>query len=143
MRGIIENLRRQHKDLTRVTMEIVPRLEPATLAADAPLVRRSLNILRGILRIHLAMEDQSFYPYLLSHRDGELRRMAEVFLDARDQIQGRFGDYSARWLENGAIEEDPEGFAAATREMLLELGTRMVQEDREFHPLVLKRAELA
>ena len=49
-------------------MEIVPRLEPATLAGDATPVRRSLSALTGILKIHLAMEDRSFYPYLLEHR---------------------------------------------------------------------------
>jgi Hemerythrin HHE cation binding domain len=143
MRGIIENLRRQHKDLTRVTMEIVPRLEPAELVADATPVRRSLKVLNGILKVHLAMEDQSFYPYLLSHRDHELRHMAEKFLDARDQIEGRFRAYVTRWLEAGAIEKDASGFVAATRQILMDLGTRMVQEDREFHPLVLKRAEVA
>jgi Hemerythrin HHE cation binding domain len=141
VRNIIDNLKRQHRDLTRITMEIVPRLEPAELAADAAGVRRSLHTLTGILKIHLAMEDRSFYPYLLQHRDEGLRELASRFLAERDEIQQRYQDYTERWLDPGAIEGDPAAFIEETRAVLLVLGTRMVQEDREFHPQVLQAAE--
>jgi hypothetical protein len=140
VRNIIENLKRQHRDLTRVTMEIVPRLEPTELAGDATPVRRSLSALTGILKIHLAMEDRSFYPYLLEHRDEELRRLASQFLAERDEIQLRYQSYIDRWLPPGGIERDPTSFVDETRAILMELGTRMVQEDKEFHPLILQRS---
>jgi hemerythrin-like domain-containing protein len=143
VRGIIHNLKMQHKELTRITMDIVPRLEPATLASDASSVRKNLSMLTGILKVHLAMEDKSFYPFLLAHRDGELRKMAEDFLAQREEIQTRFLDYTARWMEKGAIEKDASTFIEETRAVLMELGTRMLEEDREFHPLILQRDEVS
>jgi hypothetical protein len=89
----------------------------------------------------VAMEDRSFYPYLLAHRDEELRKLATQFLAQRDEIQQRYQTFVDRWLELGAIERDPAAFVEETREMLLELGTRMVEEDKEFHPLILKRSQ--
>ena len=67
--------------------------------------------------------------------------MAEGFLAERDQIQDRYLSYTSRWLASGAIEKDPAGFVDETRAILMELGTRMVQEDREFHPLILQRSD--
>jgi hypothetical protein len=140
VRSIIDNLKRQHRDLTRVTMEIVPALDVAELAADAAPVRRNLAALTGILKIHMAMEDRSFYPFLLEHRDVELRRLASQFLAERDEIQQRYQRYIDRWSPPGAIEGCPSPFIEETRAILMELGTRMVQEDKEFHPLILRRA---
>lgn len=140
MRSIIDNLKRQHRDLTRVTMEIVPALEAAGLAVDAAPVRRNLAALTGILKIHLAMEDRSFYPYLLGHRDEELRRLASQFLAERDEIQQRYQRFIDRWSPAGAIEGSPSPFIEETRAILMDLGSRMVQEDKEFHPLILRRA---
>jgi hemerythrin-like domain-containing protein len=140
VKNIIKNLTRQHRELTRVTMEIVPRLEAAQLAADATPVRRSLQALTGILKVHISMEDQSFYPFLRAHRDDQLRQLAENFLTQRDQIQDRYFAYVSEWLEPGRIERDTTRFIDETRAILLTLGTRMLQEDREFHPLVLERA---
>jgi hemerythrin-like domain-containing protein len=141
VRSIIHNLKSQHRDLTRITMEIVSRLEPVELAVDASEVRRCLRMLTGILKVHLAMEDKSFYPYLLSHRDAELRQLAEEFLAEREQIQARYLAFIERWLEAGVIESDAATFVEETRAMLMALGMRMMQEDREFHPLILERAE--
>jgi hypothetical protein len=140
VRSIIKNLKHQHRELTRITMEIVPQLEPAELSSDAGPVRRNLSALRGILRVHLAMEDRSFYPYLLEHRDPELRKLASQFLAERDEIQQKWDAFTDRWSEPGAIEREPAVFIEETRAMLLCLGTRMVQEDHEFHPLVLSRS---
>jgi hypothetical protein len=139
VQGIIDNLKRQHRELTKVTMEIVPQLEPTGLMRDATQVRRGLHSLTGILKVHLAMEDRSFYPYLLEHRDEELRKIASRFLDERDEIRVRYSAYTEKWLTVGAIERDAATFIEETRAMLMELGTRMLQEDREFHPLILSR----
>jgi len=139
VRNIIDNLKRQHRELTKVTMEIVPRLEAGRVEVEAAVIRRHLQSLSGILKVHTAMEDRSFYPFLMAHRDLELRGLATRFLAARDEIQERYLAYSARWLEAGAIEKDAARFVAESRAMFLELGTRMMQEDREFHPLILER----
>jgi hypothetical protein len=139
MRSIVNNLKRQHLELTRITMALVPLFEPAPLTRDATDVRRLLQALTGVLKVHVSMEDRSFYPSLLQHRDGQLRAMATEFLARRDQIQTTYFDFVGRWGEPGHIERDAGGFIAEAREVLLTLGQRMVQEDMEFHPLIVQR----
>lgn len=141
MRNIVANLSRQHRELTRLTMELVPLLDAARLTVDAHDVRRQLASIGGLLRVHVAMEDDAFYPSLLRHRDGELRTIARRFLVERDQIQGRWDAYHDRWRERPAIEGAAARFVDETRDMLLTLGKRMVEEDRSFHPDVLRRWE--
>jgi hypothetical protein len=89
MKNIIDNLHRQHRELTKVTMQLVPLLDPARLQRGASDVRRLLRTLSGILHVHVSMEDRSFYPFLLRHRDEELRRVAEQYLAERNEIQGQ------------------------------------------------------
>jgi hypothetical protein len=139
MRSIVNNLKRQHLELTRITMALVPLFEVEPLRRDASEARRLLQSLTGVLRVHISMEDRSFYPSLLQHRDPQLRAMAQDFLARRDQIQTTYFAFIARWAEPSQIERDAEGFIAEAREVLLTLGQRMVQEDVEFHPLIVQR----
>jgi hypothetical protein len=139
MRDIVNNLKRQHLELTRITMALVPLFEPAPLSRDASEARRLLQALTGVLKVHISMEDRSFYPSLLQHRDAELRALARDFLARRDQLQTTYFAFINRWTEAGQIERDAGAFIAEAREMLFTLGQRMVQEDTEFHPLIVQR----
>jgi hypothetical protein len=139
MRSIVSNLKRQHLELTRITMSLVPLLEAAPLTRDATEVRRLLQSLTGVLKVHVSMEDRSFYPSLLQHRDPQLRAMAKDFLARRDQIQTTYFDFIARWSNPGDIERDAPTFIASAREVLFTLGQRMVEEDTDFHPQIIQR----
>ena len=98
MRSIVNNLKRQHLELTRITMALVPLFDAASLGRDASEVRLHLQSLTGVLRVHISMEDRSFYPSLLQHRDPELRNLARDFLARRDQIQSTYFDFMGRWV---------------------------------------------
>jgi hypothetical protein len=139
MRSIVNNLKRQHLELTRITMALVPLFDAASLGRDASEVRQHLQSLTGVLRVHISMEDRSFYPSLLQHRDPELRNLARDFLARRDQIQSTYFDFMGRWGEPSQIERNASGFIAEAREVLFTLGRRMVEEDTEFHPLIVQR----
>jgi hypothetical protein len=141
MRDVIANLHEQHGDLQRVAMDLVQILDEGELARDASAARRSLRTLAGILRVHLAMEDGSFYPRLLEHRDPQLRERAERFLAERAELERAFADYYARWRVGTAIEAEPARCIAETRALLLTLGRRMFAEDRDFHPFIVERWE--
>ena len=141
MKAIIDNLTRQHKELTKVTMSLVQLLDVEPLSADATEVRRHLRTLTGILSVHVSMEDRSFYPFLLEHRNLELRNVARQFLAQRDEIKEAYADYSRRWSEGRAIEVAAARFIEETRDILLKLGKRMIQEDHHFHPRIVKEWE--
>jgi hypothetical protein len=138
VRDIIDNLTRQHKELVRITVTFVQQLQSVGSGSSSADAYKSLHALSGVLRVHVAMEDRSFYPFLVSHRDASVRQMAERFLSEREQIQERFDKYAARWTSTAAIDAAPHSFVAETREMLHVLGMRMMAEDREFHPAIKK-----
>jgi hypothetical protein len=141
VRDIIDNLTRQHKELVKVTMTFVQQLQSVGSGSASADAYKSLHALSGILRVHVAMEDRSFYPYLIAHRDPSLRQLAERFLSEREQIQDRFDKYAARWTSSAAIDAAPHSFISETREILQVLGMRMMAEDREFHPAIKKHFE--
>jgi hemerythrin-like domain-containing protein len=140
LRDIIDNLTRQHKELVKVTMLFVQQLQSVGRGSSAD-AYKSLHALSGILRVHIAMEDRSFYPFLVAHRDRSLRQLAERFLGEREQIQERFDRYAARWSSIAAIDAAPAQFVDETRAILQVLGMRMMAEDREFHPAIKKHFE--
>ena len=100
-----------------------------------------MRTLTGILSVHVSMEDRSFYPFLLEHRNLELRKIAKQFLAERDEIKDAYADYSKRWSEGRAIEERAAQFIEETRTILLKLGKRMIQEDHHFHPRIVREWE--
>jgi hypothetical protein len=118
-------------------MKLVQQLETVGRGGTAD-AYKSLHAMNGILRVHVAMEDRSFYPYLLDHREPVLREMAQKFLTEREQIQHRYDAWLERWPSIAAIDAAPQQFVAETREILMVLGTRMFAEDRELHPMIRK-----
>lgn len=137
MQRIIDNLTRQHRELVRTGGEIFGWLDAGKLRGGAAPVYRALSTLSGILKVHLAMEDRSLYPRLVTHPDAALAELARRFLEERAQMEQRFGDYRARWPSAAAIEGAPEAFVDETRDMLGMLWKRMKQEDDILHPAIV------
>jgi len=114
-------------------------LDPGRLQAGAPEAYKCLSTLTGILRVHLSMEDRSFYPSLLQHRDPSLRELARTFLDERAELERRYDAYRERWPSAQAIAGDAAAFVEHTREILGVLWQRMHDEDDRFHPEIIAR----
>jgi Hemerythrin HHE cation binding domain len=139
VKNIIDNLSRQHRELLKAATKMFGWLDVGKLAAGSGEAFRCLSTLTGILRVHLAMEDRSFYPGLLQHRDEALRAMARKFLDERAELEKRYDRYRERWSSGAAILADREGFVSDTREVLGVLWQRMHDEDDRFHPEIIAR----
>ncbi len=142
VKHIVDNLSKQHRQLARVGSEMFGWLEAGKLrAAGGAEAHRCLATLTGILRVHLSMEDRSFYPGLLDHRDPELRALAAQLLDERRRSELRYERYRERWPSATAIAAAPEAFIDDTREVLGLLWQRMHDEDDRFHPEIVARWE--
>jgi len=139
MRNVIENLSRQHRELVRAATRMFGWLDPSRLQGHAAEAHQCLSTLTGILRVHLSMEDRSFYPSLLGHRDEALREMARTFLDERADLERRYEGYRDAWPNAAAIAGAPERFADETRQILGMLWQRMHDEDDRFHPEIIAR----
>lgn len=138
MQRIIENLTRQHRELVRTATELFGWLDERKLAAGAASAFSAVASLSGILKVHLAMEDESLYPHLIQHPDPELRSLARRFLEERGQVRQRFDAYREAWSSPAAIERDPPQFVEETREILGLLWNRMKMEDDVLHPEIVR-----
>lgn len=116
--------------------ELSKLLDARALPDQASEARRLLSRLSGILRVHLAMEDQALYPRLAQHADEKLRTLASRYAEEMGSIQADFTDYLSRWPSRGAIAKDPEGFMKETRAVFTALRERIDREDEELYPLV-------
>lgn len=128
--------REQHANLLLLARQLDPMLEAAALARDARAARALVSRLAGGLRVHLAMEDQSLYPFLLASADANVREHARRFRDDLGRIRSGLAEYLARWPTARAVESEPATFVAHTRELLLAVATRVAREDGELFALV-------
>lgn len=138
MRRIIDNLSRQHRELVRTGTEIFGWLDADKLRSGAAPAYRAVSTMSGILSVHLAMEDRSFYPRLVGHGDRELASLARRFLDERGVLEQRFRDYRALWPSAVAIEGAPAAFVDETRRLLGLMWNRMKMEDEVLHPAIVR-----
>jgi hypothetical protein len=139
MQRVVDNLTRQHRELIKVATELFGWLDPAKLQREgAGTAFRAVSSMTGILNVHLAMEDRSLYPRLLSNADLHLRTLAQRFLDERGQISERYESYRARWSSAAAIEAGAAAFVDDTRAILGLLWNRMKLEDDVLHPEIVR-----
>lgn len=138
MQRIIDNLSRQHRELVRTGTEIFGWLDAGKLRGGAAQAYRAVATMSGILSVHLAMEDRSFYPRLIGHADRELSSLARRFLDERGLLEQRFRDYRAAWPSAMVIEGAPAGFVDDTRALLGLMWNRMKMEDDVLHPAIVR-----
>jgi hypothetical protein len=139
MQRIIDNLTRQHRELVRTATQMFGWLDATKLRTHgAGEAYNMLSSLSGILNVHLAMEDRSLYPKLISHRDLQLRTLAQRFLNERAALRQRYDEYRAAWSSAAVIEGGAERFIDDTRAILGMLWTRMKMEDDVLHPEIVR-----
>jgi hypothetical protein len=129
-----ETLKAHHTKLRDLAGQILSASKQPTLAASAGPVRDLLNRMAGILTVHLACEEQSFYPRLLADKRHEVSGIAARFQQEMGGIKETFGRHIKQWTSD-AITADPTGFARDTSALLTQLGSRMDREERELYPL--------
>lgn len=127
-----ETFRRQHAELTQAAIEL---LGLATADGDCAPLRSKLNQFTGKLKVHTAMEEQELYPRLQEHRDAEVRRVANRFLDSFGDYYREYFAFHDQWKGPRAIEDDRAAFAADLQRILARLGARMNQENDELYSL--------
>lgn len=111
------------------------QLDPAAITSDPHVVRRSLAVLAGKLKVHAAMEDEALYPSLLSHADPNVQRVARDFRAQFGGVYEIFLAYVARWTPE-AIAANAAEFVKETRGAMTALGERIVHENDELYAMV-------
>lgn len=128
--------REQHEHLLAAARELDSLLDAGALRANGKTARAALARLAGRLHVHLAMEDRSLYPALLSRPEASVRDTAARLQAEMGRLRAEVDGYLLRWPSARALEARPEGFVAETRAILAALQARIGLEDRELFPLV-------
>jgi hypothetical protein len=126
-------LKAHHAKLRDIAGQILSALKHPLPAGNPAGARELLAKLGGILTVHLAAEDQSFYPRLLSDKRREVSELAARFQHEMGGLKEAFGQHMKRWSSE-AVSGDTTGFARDTAALMATLGTRMDREEREIYP---------
>ncbi len=127
---------RQHHTEVRALSERIGRfLDVAAVTRDATPVAAVVRELFGKFGVHLAIEDATLYPRMLTHRDGVVRDAASRFQAEMGGLKETFDAYRHRWPGPSVISRDPAAFVAETRAILASLDRRIAHEDRHLYDL--------
>ncbi len=128
-------LKSQHEACLAIVQDIQSR---STHIADRPgAVEITLMLARltGILRIHLALEDEILYPAL---RKSSHPRTAEIGERAWREMGGLadvFLDFIDRWKRADVLLAQQARFRSESAEVFTALAQRIDMEHREIYPL--------
>jgi hypothetical protein len=134
--GETDTFRRQHQEILMLVKELQPRLDATTLKQDAAPVAAGLQRLAVMLKAHLALEDASLYPKLLTHTDASVAATAQRYQQEMGGLRTAFVNYVERWPTASSIQEQPDGFVAQTRDVVAALLARIEREDGELYPML-------
>jgi hemerythrin-like domain-containing protein len=127
-------LQAHHGKLRAFAEQILSIAKQPDLAGKSAAARDVLNRMAGTLSVHLAAEDQSFYPRLIADKRREVSDLAKRFQQEMGGLKEIFAQHLKRWTTD-AIAADAGGFARETTQVLQTIGARMDREERELYPL--------
>jgi len=127
-------LRLEHVRIAAMAADLAAMVNQPILADPARLCAFRQEFGR-ILAAHLAREDWSVYPCLLTDKRPQVRaRAVQLAGDAR-VFTLAFGRYCRDWTTE-SIAADWTGFREATLILIAQLLSRVEVEDRDLYPLV-------
>ena len=130
--------RRQHNDLLKVSEQVLEYMDASMLRRNLSGLHSLLNNLSGKLNVHLAMEDESFFPRLLEHEDLRVRTLIKDYMSEMGTMSEKFKLYMNTWKLSQSIMDDPQEFIRQTEYLLGALKNRIERENAELYPLAEK-----
>lgn len=129
-----DKFREQHKKIGDIVKEIQGQLDEKNLTANSKNTVVLLGRLSGVIKLHLAMEDESLYPGLAKSANPKTKYVAEKFITEMGGIAKAYLSYADKWNEK-AIRENAKGFITETTGIIKVLGERIQKEESELYPL--------
>ena len=129
-------LERQHKEIEEIVLDIEQKIDNNDIEGDATHIAKQISMLAGKLRIHLATEDKSMYPYLLEKGDEKVKRLAREYADEMGHINEAFMAYKDEFNTRTKIMNNPQGFLSETKRVFKVLGERMAKEDTQLYKYI-------
>lgn len=128
-------LRRQHDAASKLASQLLVDIGNYRQKEDAYVISLTLAKLFGLLRIHLAQEDQCLYPALVASDDERIASVANRFVAEMGGLSKILESFGERWSCRKAISENFEAFCSETATVLDALNNRILRENEELYPL--------
>jgi len=127
-------LESHHGKLRVFAGQLLAMTKQPDLARNSGAAREVLNKMAGTLSVHLAAEDQSFYPRLIADKRREVSDVAKRFQQEMGGLKETFALHLKQWTGD-AISANAPAFARETTQLLQTIGARMDREERDLYPL--------
>jgi hemerythrin-like domain-containing protein len=131
----IKTLKRQHEGIKDAILGIKRSLKTVDLEGEAFEISKKINLLAGVLKIHLGTEDRYMYPQLMQSESDDLKKVAQDYVKEMGNISVEFTDYKNRFNTKTKIVSDSKGFVKETQRILEILETRIKKEDTNLYPI--------
>jgi hemerythrin-like domain-containing protein len=139
--GQTDTFRRQHQEILGLVKELQPQLNAVSLR-DAAGVTTGLQRLATMLKAHLALEDSTLYPKLMTHADPAVAATARRYQQEIGGLQTAFSNYLERWPTASSIQQEPDLFVSQTQQVVAALLARIEREDGELYPMADRSSPL-
>lgn len=127
--------RQHHSDVQSLVARLEKLLDAEGIAANPEPAATVAREIFGKFTVHLAIEDATLYPKMLSHADPQVKSTAGRFMHEMGDLKAEFDAYGRRWPGPQAIGRNPQGFVTETRDVLRALQWRIRREDVELYDL--------
>ncbi|MDD2881108.1 MAG: hemerythrin domain-containing protein [Rhodoferax sp.] len=131
----IDKFKRQHLDILGC-IAALRQASQAGVSENAEEIARLIIAMSGVIKLHLAVEDQVLYPALRNSNNAVLARMGTKFQDDMGAIASAYMGFAARWNQADNVAREPEGFRKDANSVLKTVYARMHKEDTVFYPAI-------
>lgn len=134
--GATKKFRDDHQRLLGMVSEITHLMggNSQSIETNADQISGKLSQFGGVLKMHLAAEDNFLYPKLVDHDDSKMSETAMKFQNEMGGIADVFKNYSLKWNRQ-TIKSDPIGFKNDTDTLFNVVGKRISREETELYPI--------
>ena len=131
----ITKLQAQHDALGGMMLRLVNLVEGFQGSEQAMPITVQLAKLAHLLRLHLATEDEWFYPAMMASGEPLAELLAASYRAEVDGIAEEVEDFLRRWSSLAVIEIGFVKFRAGLLALLGKIEERIGREDNELYPL--------
>ncbi|MDM7957585.1 hemerythrin domain-containing protein [Blastomonas sp.] len=131
----IAQLQSQHEACLAIIQDIQTRSACIADRPSAVEITLMLARLTGILRIHLALEDEILYPALRKSSDPHVAAIGERAWREMGGLADIFLDFIDRWKRADALLANQARFRSESDTVFKALAQRIDMEHREVYPL--------
>lgn len=131
----ITDLEQEHYALASMMLQLVNKVQGFEGSDDALAITVDLAKLTKLLRLHLATEDEWFYPAMMNSDEPFAVSLAAAYRNEVGGIAERFEGFLRQWNSSAVIDLGFSRFRVDLLSLFREIEDRIGREDKELYPL--------